>query len=101
MRSLHVHQMLLNDPSPTIHKELNSVTADLEKQFQSEESPLKIVFYLEIVQIYLQNYSEISKVQTWLDYAHKHLQLQATLVGKKFLRIERHFVECFVKLLWS
>lgn len=61
---------------------MNILIEDFEKILQTDESPLKEAFYLEVVQIFLQLYSEISRVQTWLDQALEKLQLQASLVGK-------------------
>ncbi|XP_065208755.1 tetratricopeptide repeat protein 27 [Planococcus citri] len=81
MRSLYIRQSLLSDPSPALHQELTSLVSSLEDQFRSDDSHLKIFLHLESVQISLQLYSEISKVQPWLDQVHRSLHLQASLVG--------------------
>lgn len=84
MRSLYVHQSLLSDPSPSLHKELVSLAEDLQKINLTDDSLIEVMLNLEIIQIKLQLYSEVSKSQILLDLACKQLHLEANLVGKLF-----------------
>ncbi|KAK7601112.1 hypothetical protein V9T40_008553 [Parthenolecanium corni] len=83
LRSLYIHQLLLPDPSPSIHEKLITLMAKLDQEVPVfHDSKLNALFLLEKIQIHLQLYSEISKAQSFMDILLKDLQLQANLIGK-------------------
>lgn len=82
LRSLYIHQLLLPDPSPSIHEKLITLMAKLDQEVPVfHDSKLNALFLLEKIQIHLQLYSEISKAQSFMDILLKDLQLQANLIG--------------------
>lgn len=77
MRSLYIHQLVLEDPSPSIHEELVIVTKCLEDSLKTtKNNELLVLFYLEKIQIHLQLYSEISDVKDLINKVHSRLHLK-------------------------
>lgn len=81
-RSLYIHQLLLPDPSPSIHEQLITLMTKLDKEVPLfHDSRLNVLYLLEKIQIHLQLYSEVSKAQSFVDGLLNELQLEANLIG--------------------
>ena len=77
MRSLYIHQLILEDPSPSIHEQLVTATkylGDTLKNGKNDE--LLVLFYLEKIQIHLQLYSETSDVKDVINGIRSRLHLK-------------------------
>lgn len=82
LRSLFIHQLLLPDPSFSIHEELTALMTKLDDEVAAlGDSKLNVLLRLEKIQIHLQLYSEITRAQLLMNSLLNDLQLEATLTG--------------------
>lgn len=82
MRSLYILQLLIPDPSPSLHDQLFSIMKEIENNIISfGDETLKVLFNLERIQIHLQLFSEVSKVEPLIQCIRDSLHLDTSLIG--------------------
>lgn len=86
MRSLYIRQLIIQDLSPSIHKQLTETIEVLENIVSSvNDDELLVLYYLERIQIHLQLFSEISKVYPLMHIVRSRLWLEeVNLHGNNF-----------------
>lgn len=86
MRNLYINQLLLDEPSPLIHQQLDNLMTKMNEILSSsDDATLKNIFNLERIQIHLRLYSEISKAEPLVGVLCEDLKLDVTLIGKSMM----------------